>query len=67
MKITVNNQLRDVKPDTTLAELIATDSPAGCGGTAAAVNGKIIRKPLWESCVLHDLDEILIIKAAYGG
>jgi len=67
MKIKVNNELRDIVVGTTLAELLASEGVADKGGLAVAVNGRVVRRPNWAGRILEEGDNLLIIKAAYGG
>lgn len=63
MKIKVNNEEREIAADTNVSAIVGSDT----AGTAVAVNGKIVKKPDWETTMLHDGDDMVIIKAAYGG
>lgn len=64
MRIKINNSIREIADSSTLAD-ITSDLPQG--GTATAVNGKLIPKELRASTTLSQDDEVLIISAAYGG
>jgi thiamine biosynthesis protein ThiS len=37
------------------------------GGVAVAVNGRVVRRAQWNTCMLADGADIIIINAAYGG
>lgn len=63
MKIKVNNEEREIAVDTNVSAIVGSDT----AGTAVAVNGGIVKKPDWETTMLHDGDDMVIIKAAYGG
>lgn len=63
MKIKVNNEEREIAVDTNVSAIVGSDT----AGTAVAVNGRIVKKPDWETTMLHDGDDMVIIKAAYGG
>jgi thiamine biosynthesis protein ThiS len=39
----------------------------GQTGTAIAVNNALVRRAVWQSTPLKDDDDVVIIKAAYGG
>lgn len=67
MKITVNDTIENVASGTTVAQLVEARGLASRGGVAVAVNGKVVRKPDWDSHTLHELDSVLVINAAYGG
>ncbi len=64
MNITVNNEPRIVADDATVASLL--DSP-DAGGIAIAVNDCIVRSADRATTALKEGDEVVIIKAAYGG
>ncbi len=64
MIIKVNNEIRTVNDNMKLSDIIALSNAKGI---AIAVNSRIIKKEKWESTYLNDGDEIIIIKAAYGG
>lgn len=66
MEITVNSKTRKLDCNISVAELLRGDGvPAA--GTAVAVNGKIVRRPEWETRLVCEGDDIIIIQAAYGG
>lgn len=64
MQIIVNNEPRIVADDATVGSLI-NGLPAG--GTAVAVNGRLIPRDLRDTTTLKDGDQVIIISAAYGG
>ncbi len=66
IKIMLNDQPMEVDPGTTLAQLIASEEIRPTG-IATAINNKVVPKEQRESTVLHDGDNILIIKAFCGG
>ncbi|MCM1332002.1 MAG: sulfur carrier protein ThiS [Bacteroides sp.] len=63
MEIKVNNELRTVNEGVTVADVAGKDA----AGVAVAVNGKIVRKPDWGSTTLNEGDDVVVIRAAYGG
>ena len=63
MEIKVNNELLTVNEWATVADIAGKDA----AGVAVAVNGKIVRKPEWDSTTLNDGDDVVVIRAAYGG
>lgn len=66
MQVKVNGKDIQIVQGTTVSqlfEILETDTR----GTAIAVNGKIAKKEEWDTRELLDGDDILIIKAAYGG
>lgn len=36
-------------------------------GAAIAINGKIVRKAVWESTLLNEGDKVTAVKIAFGG
>ena len=66
MLITVNNQPRQVDAPLSVAELLASMKiPAG--GTAVAVNNRLVPGAERDNKMLADGDVVVIIGAAYGG
>ncbi len=63
MEIKVNNETRIVDAGTTVADIVG----AAAVGVAVAVNGKIAKKSEWTNAVLKDGDDVVVIRAAYGG
>jgi thiamine biosynthesis protein thiS len=67
MRITINNQDIDLSSDyLTIAELMK-ERGVKAGGTAIALNNKIVKHENWEITRLHDGDSVTIISAAFGG
>lgn len=64
MNIIVNGQPQIVADTSTVASLV---SEHDAQGTAIAVNGRLVKHPEWKSTLLHEGDQVVIIKAAYGG
>ena len=66
MIIKVNNKEIDIPQQSNLSFLIDTmQLPAA--GVAAAVNNKLITKTEWDTFILSENDNVVIIKAACGG
>ncbi|MBQ8867692.1 MAG: sulfur carrier protein ThiS [Bacteroidaceae bacterium] len=65
MILKVNNQSFETKA-TTLSEL-ATEMALPAQGVAIAVNNCMVPRAEWETHVLNERLQIIIIKAAYGG
>ena len=66
MKVQVNNKEVEITPDSTLTQLTAQlELPVQ--GIAIAVNNKMIPRIEWECFILHENDNLVIIKAAWGG
>lgn len=66
MKITVNNDAREVAEGYTIARLIE-DIGYKEFKLAIAVNNQVVAKTAWSDAVLHDGDKIIVIKAVSGG
>jgi sulfur carrier protein len=68
MKITVNNEAKEIADNSTLADVLATmEIGGGCGGTAVAVNDEFAPRSGWAERKLSEGDKVLVIRAAYGG
>ncbi len=66
MTIIINSKSYKVTMGATLAE--ALQSVLGTiEGMAAAVNGIVVPRGTWATHVLNEGDDIILIKAAYGG
>lgn len=63
MEIKLNNEIRIVDAGTTVADIVGAASV----GVAVAVNGKIVKKSEWSNTPLKDGDDVVVIRAAYGG
>lgn len=66
MKVQVNNKEVTLADASSLAQLTQQlELPAV--GMAIAVNNQLIPRTEWDKFVLHDNDNLVIIKAACGG
>lgn len=66
MKVIINNKSYELPVGATLEE--ALQQVLGTTeGMAAAVNGNVVPRTLWATHVLAEGDDIILIKAAYGG
>lgn len=66
MNVQVNNKVVNAAPATTLAQLtMQLELPIQ--GIAIAVNNQMIPRTKWEEFLLHENDNIVVIKAACGG
>ncbi len=64
--INVNNQPKEISENSSVASLLQTlEQPEK--GIAVAINQQIITKTDWESKVVTNGDDILIIQATQGG
>ena len=66
MKITVNNDLREVEESITVEKLIELFDFQQYQ-LAVALNNQVVSKTKWTQTVLHENDHIIIIKAVSGG
>lgn len=67
MDITINDVVTRVESGATVQDIVNLQGLQGKGGVAVAVNGTLVRREDWDTHTLHQLDSVLIIKAAYGG
>jgi sulfur carrier protein len=69
MQIKLNNQIKILAEPCTvqqLSEQFATEN-SGTKGIAIAVNQVVIPKSNWQQHLLHENDDVLVIKATQGG
>lgn len=65
MQVTINNKIAEVKASTVQelhAELALPQK-----GVAIAIANKMVPRTEWESTALKENDNIVVIKAAFGG
>ena len=67
MIIKVNGKERETEAFSSVAALLSAEGMITVGGMAVAVNGKVVRRPDWETRILNEGDDVIIINAAYGG
>jgi sulfur carrier protein len=66
MTLTVNGAARELADGSTLQQLL--DAEVGSTrGSAAAVDGSVVPRAEWPSCVLRDGQSIEILTAVQGG
>lgn len=66
MQIKLNGENREIKTSATVADL-AEEMGIGAGGAAVGVNNRLIKRTDWPTTHLNENDDVIIIKAAYGG
>ncbi|WP_301743769.1 sulfur carrier protein ThiS [uncultured Duncaniella sp.] len=67
MRIYFNNRPIDLADENiTVAELLRQQNVKS-GGTAVAVNNKIVTHDIWEIKQICDGDSVMVISAAFGG
>jgi sulfur carrier protein len=66
MEVTVNGATRQLRPGTTVAELILVTgrSPQGI---AVSVNLEVVSRSRWAATPLHEGDRVEVLAAAQGG
>lgn len=66
--VLVNGEERQLPPGTTLGEVIA-DLVGGLEvrGVAAALNGSVVPRGRWTTCMLSDADRVEVLTAVQGG
>ena len=67
MTITLNNQVIEIESNLMLNTLVFQQVGEKQNGIAVAVNQTVIPKSNWETTVVNNQDEVLIIKATQGG
>jgi sulfur carrier protein len=66
--VRVNGEDRDLAPGTTIGEVIAElVGGTEVRGVAAALNGSVVPRGRWTTCVLSDADRVEILTAVQGG
>ncbi|MCM1319780.1 MAG: sulfur carrier protein ThiS [Muribaculaceae bacterium] len=66
MIIYVNSKPVEIDYSISVEELLNRQNVPS-GGTAVAVNGKVVRRDNWADHLINDGAQVLIISAAYGG
>lgn len=66
MQVKINGVDTVIDDNSTVAD-VATLNNASQTGTAIAVNDVLVRRQQWEATKINPNDNIVIIKAAYGG
>ncbi len=67
MVITINNKQFELEAHITLQELVLLQLGEKQNGIAVAINGQVTPKHYWETVLLNENDDIMIIKATQGG
>lgn len=66
MKISVNGELRELPPGSTVGEII-DGLGKGRRGMVAAVDEEIVPASRWDQTVLHENHRVEVLTAAQGG
>lgn len=68
MELKINNQLKQFKVEKlTVQGLLNLEFPNKQNGIAFAINNLVIPKADWQTTILSETDDILIITATQGG
>lgn len=67
MEITYNDQIQEVKEETSVSEFVFSQIGEKQNGIAVAINEAIVPKSEWAKTYLKANDNLLIIKATQGG
>ena len=63
----LNGTERDLRPGTTVADLVAELRRSSTAGVAVAVHGEVVARRAWSEVVLGDDDRVELLGAAQGG
>jgi sulfur carrier protein len=66
MQVVINGEPRQVPAPISLAQAVALLTSAQTG-VAAAVNGDVVRRAVWNATSLTDGDEVEVLTAVQGG
>lgn len=66
INVTINGERRTLPVGTTVKDL-SQDMQLPQHGVAIAKGGQIVKRSDWDTTVLFDGDELMIVNAAYGG
>ena len=68
MELKINNQIKQFQADAlSIQALLDIEIPQKQNGIAVAINSHVIPKSNWNSHLLSETDDILIISATQGG
>ncbi|MCE7054483.1 sulfur carrier protein ThiS [Algoriphagus sp. AGSA1] len=67
MEITYNDQIQEVKEETSVLDFVFSQIGEKQNGIAVAINDSIVPKSEWAMTYLKANDNLLIIKATQGG
>ncbi|MEN9909767.1 MAG: hypothetical protein RLZZ540_2916 [Bacteroidota bacterium] len=68
MELKINNQTKQFQADAlSIQALLDIEIPQKQNGIAVAINNSVIPKSNWNSHLLSETDDILIISATQGG
>ena len=66
MYIKVNNENQEISENTSIEQLVE-QLKISTNGIAIAINNTVVKKSEWNSTIINNTDDILIIKSTQGG
>jgi sulfur carrier protein len=66
VEVVINGRRHQVTEEMSLAQAVSLLTTAATG-VAAAVNGEVVRRPVWDSTRLTAGDQVEVITAVQGG
>jgi len=66
MYIKVNNENQKISENTSIERLVE-ELKISTNGIAIAINNTVVKKSEWNSTIINNNDDILIIKSTQGG
>ncbi|MDE6271620.1 MAG: sulfur carrier protein ThiS [Muribaculaceae bacterium] len=67
MTVIINGNRTELPQDVVTLRQLAQWESIPDHGTAIALNGKLVKSDTWAVTNLNDMDNLLVISAAYGG
>lgn len=68
MKIRINGEEKTISGNLSLTVILKNElNGSEPKGVAVAVNSRVVPKQKWENTIIHENDEIEIVKAVQGG
>jgi sulfur carrier protein len=67
IQIKVNGEQKEISTEVSLLQLLDLLQLSAGQGLALAVNEQVVARSKWSDFVLHDGDQVIIIKATAGG
>ena len=66
MKVIINGSTHELAADASVGDAVRLVTTSA-SGTAAAVNGEVLRRARWDTTPVADGDQVEVITAAQGG
>jgi sulfur carrier protein len=67
MRLVMNGEVRDVAPQTTVAELVWSHGVQAERGVAVAVDGEVVPRSEWAETVVGEGQRVEVLRAVQGG